>query len=350
MTSGELKKQIDQGLRGATANPTIFEKAIVGSEDYDDEIRRLSANGKSTKEILEALMLDDIAMAADLFRPVFNSLDGADGFVSIEVNPEIAEDANAMIKEAKRFFRKLNRPNVMIKIPATKAGIPAIRSLIAEGTNVNITLIFSNMQYKQVMDAYFEGLEELAKKGGEIRKVSSVASFFVSRVDTMVDKVLGQRREEEAKELLGKIAIANAKVAYEIFRKTFSGPRWGRLKSLGANIQRPLWASTSTKNPSYPDTFYIDNLVGSETVNTIPPETIKAAMDHGKVVPNAVEIELDAARKNLERLANLGIDLEGDIANRLEEEGIEKFSKSYETLLSSITKKKDKLIQSTVAM
>ena len=347
--SGELQKLIDEGLRGVTANPTIFEKAIVGSVDYDDELKRLASRGASTRDLLESLMLDDIAMAADLFRPVYDSLDGADGFVSVEVNPEIADDSDAMTNEARRFFYRLNRPNVMIKIPATRAGIPAIRRLIAEGINVNITLLFSVSRYEQVVEAFLEGLEELATAEGgleKVRNVSSVASFFVSRVDTIVDEELERKDEEGAKELRGRIAIANAKMAYQKFNQAFKGPRWSRLRDLGARIQRPLWASTSTKNPSYPDTMYVDSLVGNDTVNTMTPETIRAAMDHGRVRPDAVESGLDEAEAELKRLAALGIDLEGGISNRLEDEGIEKFSKSYETLLSSLERKKDRLTQS----
>ncbi|MEM3857564.1 MAG: transaldolase, partial [Thermoprotei archaeon] len=278
--SGELKSLVDKGLRGATSNPTIFDKAVAGSSDYDSEIARLSAQGKSSREIFIELMLEDVGDAADVFRPVFDRLQGSDGFQSIEVSPEISDDAEAMIREAEEFWRRLARPNVMIKIPATKAGLTAIRRLTAEGVNVNVTLIFSVERYKEVVEAYLSGLEDLASKGGNLNKISSVASFFVSRVDTLVDKELEKKGDRT---LQGKIAIANAKVAYAHFKQAFSGERWDKLKAKGARVQRPLWASTSTKNPSYPDTLYVDGLVGPDTVNTVPPQTLDALLDHGRV-------------------------------------------------------------------
>lgn len=338
--SGELKQLIDKGLSGVTANPSIFEKAIVGSTDYDDEIKKLVEQNKSIPEILEALMIDDISMTADLFRPMYDSLDGRDGFVSIEVSPRLANDARGMVQEGRRFFSEVHRPNVMIKIPATQAGMTSIRDLISEGINVNVTLIFSQKQYEQAAEAYISGLEALdAKKGGgNLNHVNSVASFFVSRVDTAVDKALAKLGNTE---LEGKIAIANAKVAYQRFKEIFSGERWERLRRKGARVQRVLWASTSTKNPLYPDTMYLDNLIGPDTINTVPPQTLKAAFDHGHVALT-LNSGLDEAKRNLERLAQVGVKLE-DITNQLEDEGIEAFTKSTEKLEAALREKQEKL-------
>ena len=335
-----MQELIDQGLRGVTSNPSIFEGAIVGSVDYDDELKRLVGRNVSNEEIFETLMLDDIARAADLLRPVYDSLDGSDGYVSVEVSPRLAGDAEGMVEQARRFFYKLDRPNVMVKIPATSAGIPAVRILIGEGININTTLIFSVAQYRAVAKAYIEGLEAFAAGGGNLSKVASVASLFVSRVDTAVDRELEKVGE---KALQGKIAIANAKLVYAEFRKIFSSPRWERLKAMGARIQRPLWASTSTKNPSYPDTLYIDNLIGPDTVNTIPPAALRAALDHGHVAANAIEAGLDEAAAGLERLSPLGVNLDA-IMKKLEDEGISSFSKSLDALLSSIARKREKLL------
>ncbi|MEM3670270.1 MAG: bifunctional transaldolase/phosoglucose isomerase [Thermoprotei archaeon] len=336
--SGELKSLVDKGLRGATSNPTIFDKAVAGSSDYDSEIARLSAQGKSSREIFIELMLEDVGDAADVFRPVFDRLQGSDGFQSIEVSPEISDDAEAMIREAEEFWRRLARPNVMIKIPATKAGLTAIRRLTAEEVNVNVTLIFSVERYKEVVEAYLSGLEDLASKGGNLNKISSVASFFVSRVDTLVDKELEKKGDRT---LQGKIAIANAKVAYAHFKQAFSGERWDRLKAKGARVQRPLWASTSTKNPSYPDTLYVDGLVGPDTVNTVPPQTLDALLDHGRV-SNTLEVGLEEARNQLDRLEKLGIDL-GEVTQKLLEDGVKAFSDSVSQAVASIDKKRASL-------
>ncbi len=339
ITSGGLQTLIDEGLRGVTANPSIFEKAIVGSTDYDEDIRRLVKQGMTTQEILETLMLEDVAQAADLLRPVYDRLDGADGYVSIEVSPLLANDTDGTIAEARRFYNALKRPNVMIKVPATPAGFPAIERLTGEGINVNVTLIFSQKQYKAAAEAYIAGIEKLAEKGGDLKRVASVASFFVSRVDTAVDRALERIGE---KNLQGKIAIANAKVAYEEFREVFWTPRWDLLRVKGARVQRPLWASTGTKNPSYPDTLYVDALVGPDTVNTVPPATLTAALDHGKVA-SVLEGDLEEARSNLRRLSELGIILEA-ITTQLEEEGVAAFAKSLDALLVSIKTKHDLLL------
>ena len=283
ISSGELQNLIDQGVRGVTSNPTIFEKAIAGSHDYDDALRRLAKNGKSTQEIYEELVLRDILLTADLFLPVYVSTRGLDGFVSLEVSPKLAYDTDKTVQEGKRLFKALGKPNVMIKVPATDAGIPAVEALIAGGVNVNVTLLFSLSQYVKAAEAYISGLEKYLSAGGDISKIASVASFFVSRVDTSVDAELDKIGN---KDLLGKAAIANAKIAYGRFKAIFSGQRWERLAGNGAHVQRVLWASTGTKNPGYSDTLYVDKLIGPHTVNTLPPATLGMFLDHGQVSPS----------------------------------------------------------------
>jgi transaldolase/glucose-6-phosphate isomerase len=339
ITSGELKRLIDEGLRGVTSNPSIFEKAIVGSTDYDESLRKLITAGKSGEEIYETLMLEDIASAADLLLPVYWSMDRADGYVSIEVSAFLANDTEGMVAEAKRFFKTLSRPNVMIKIPATGAGFSTIERLIGEGINVNVTLIFSLAQYKAAVDAYLAGLEKLGSNGGDLSIVSSVASFFLSRIDTAVDWELDKIGE---KGLEGKIAVANAKMAYAEFRRLFASKRWRELESKGARVQRVLWASTSTKNPAYPDTLYVDNVIGQNTINTVTPETLRAILDHGKVA-NTVESGIDDAKAEIARLSDLGISLD-TITRKLEDEGVAAFSKATETLLNGIAQKRDRLL------
>ena len=340
ITSGELKGLIDQGLGGVTSNPAIFEKAIDGSTDYDDDLKRYVNQGMSPSQILEAIMIKDVGEAADLFRPLYDSTKGADGYVSIEVSPEIAGNTEAMITEAKRFYSELHRPNVMIKIPATDSGFPAINRLIGEGINVNVTLIFSIEQYKAAAEAYLSGLEAFAARSGDLQKVSSVASFFVSRVDAAVNRLLEKKKEKQLQE---KIGIANAKLAYEVFGNTFKGDRWDRLKKRNAHVQRVLWASTSTKDPAYPDTFYVDSLIGPDTVNTIPPATLRAVLDHGKVT-RALDVGLDEARQQLAQLSQLGIDFQS-VTRDLETEGIESFTKSFETVIAAISKKRTQLVE-----
>jgi len=269
ITSGDLQTLIDEGLRGITSNPTIFEKAIAGSTDYDKDLHRLVDKGKAVDEIYESLVLDDIGRAADLLRSVYDRTGGADGYVSLEVDPNLAHDTERTIAEARRLFAALGRPNVMIKVPATPAGAPAIETLIGEGVNVNVTLVFSLAHYEAVAGAYIAGLEKLAASGGNVSWVASVASFFVSRVDSAVDQALEEVGETD---LQGKIAVANSKVAYARFREIFGGERWERLAGQGARVQRVLWASTGTKNPLYPDTLYVDRLIGPDTVNTLPPD------------------------------------------------------------------------------
>jgi transaldolase len=337
--SGELQELVDQGLRGVTSNPSIFEKAIAGSGDYDEDLNRLVRDGKSKAEIYEDLAMADIRNAADVLRPVYEKSGGADGFVSLEVNPALAHDTEATIAEARRLFASLERPNVMIKVPATAAGIPAIEILIGEGVNVNVTLIFSLEQYEAVATAYIAGLEKLALAGGDVGKVASVASFFISRVDTAVDKAL---EEVGNTEIQGKIAIDNAKIAYDRFKEIFSSEGWEKLAAKGAKVQRPLWASTSSKNPAYPDTLYVDNLIGPDTVNTLPPATLDDFLDHGTVAAT-VETDVDGARMRMAELTKLGIDLDA-ITNKVLDEGVAAFAKSFEGLIASIAEKRRRLL------
>ncbi len=336
VNSGELQKLIDQGLRGVTANPTILEKAIDGSTDYEEDLRRLAKEGRSVEEIYEALVFEDIGRAADLFRPVFEATGGADGFVSLEVDPALAHDTAGTMARARHLSSSLNRPNVMIKVPATTEGYPAIQTLLSEGMNINITLMFSLAQYEAVAEAYLSGLEGLLARGGNPAKVASVASFFVSRVDTEVDKALEKIGNAE---LQGKIAIANAKITYARFREIFNSDRWKRLQEKGARVQCPLWASTSTKNPRYPDTLYVDGLIGRDTVNTVPQETLQAFLDHGHLAPT-LESGLEEARAQIARLAQVGVDLDA-ITAKLLEDGVASFAKSFDTLMAGIKQKRE---------
>ncbi|MCK5008036.1 MAG: bifunctional transaldolase/phosoglucose isomerase, partial [Spirochaetales bacterium] len=332
IASGELKSLIDEGVRGVTSNPTIFEKAIAGSSDYDEQLAKMA--GSTLDEMYEALVLEDIRRAAELLRPVWDSSAGADGYVSLEVSPELARDTKGTIAEARRLFKTLDKPNVMIKVPATKEGIPAIEALIAEGINVNATLIFSLQHYEAAAEAYLAGLEKLVRSGGDLGRVASVASFFVSRVDAAVDKALEELGEAELK---GKIAIANSKASFLRSRKLYSGERWRKLAAGGARVQRLLWASTGTKNPSYPDTLYLDTLIGPDTVNTVPPATLDAFRDHG-TVSSSLEMELEKAVERLERLNRLGVDLEA-ITEKLQEDGVTAFAKSFRSLRQAIVEK-----------
>ncbi len=339
INSGELQSLVDQGVRGVTSNPSIFEKAIAGSADYDAALRPLVDAGKSVAAIYEALALADIQAAADILRPVFDESDGRDGFVSLEVSPTLAHDTPNTIAEARRLHAALDRPNVMIKVPATAEGIPAITALITDGISVNVTLIFSTAQYEPVAAAYLAGLEQLAAQGGDLSRVASVASFFVSRVDTAVDAALEKIGEQA---LQGKIAVANAKAAYARFGSLFSGARWERLAALGAQVQRPLWASTGTKSPLYPDTLYVDALIGPDTVNTVPPATLNAILDHGTVASTLAQ-NVDTAHRQLARLAELGVDLDA-ITGKLQEDGVAAFANSFETLMASVAAKRAKLL------
>ncbi len=336
ITSGGLQDLIDKGVRGVTSNPAIFEKAIAHSDDYDEQMQQLVVAGAGVEEIYEELAVEDIKMATDLFRPVYDETEGLDGYVSLEVSPQLAYDTAGTVDEGRRYFRELGRPNLMIKVPATREGIPAVEQLISEGVNVNITLMFSMAHYEAVAEAYIRGLEKLAEKGGDLSKVNSVASFFVSRVDAKLDPKL---EKAGANDLLGKIAIANSKVVYQRFKEIFSGERWQKLADQGARVQRPLWASTSTKNPAYPDTLYVDTLIGVDTVNTLPPETLDAFLDHGTVALT-VENDMDETRAQLEKLSEIGISLD-QATEELQQEGVDKFVAPFDSLLKTIATKRD---------
>ncbi|MEE8299210.1 MAG: transaldolase, partial [Thermodesulfobacteriota bacterium] len=345
LTTGELNALIKEGLRGETSNPSILEKAIAGSADYDEDIKKLVDSNKSIDEIYEALALEDISMAADEFRPLYDKTNGGDGFISLEVSPTLANETKRTIREAKRYFTTLAKPNVMIKVPGTRAGLPAIIELIGSGININVTLVFGLEQYKAVAEAYIKGLEILANQGPSVfrgrtvDKIASVASFFVSRVDTAVDREL---EKVGNKKLQGKIAVANSKVAYDDYRKIFRGPRWRKLEKLGARPQRVLWASTSTKNPSYPDTLYVDELIGPNTVNTVPPVTYTNFKDHGKVATTLTK-GVATARQQLKDLKRAGVDLD-KVTSRLLKEGVDAFAKSFEDLMKGIEGKRAHII------
>jgi transaldolase len=346
---GELRRLRDHyAIVGVTSNPTIFQKAMGEGSFYDDDIARLAGQDLDAQRIFESLALDDIRAAAADMEPVFERSGGVDGRISFEVPPDIADDTEATIGETRRLFDELARPNVFIKIPATAAGVPAIRASIAAGINVNVTLIFSIARYREVIEAYLGGLEELAEAGGDLIEVASVASFFVSRVDTLVDAELqalvdeGGPEAEAARGRLGTAAIDNAELAYQVFQDTFRGPRWEALQAQGARVQRPLWASTSTKNPAYRDVRYVEELVAQDTVNTMPLETIEAFADHGEVRGQTATEGLDRARRLWSDLAALGID-EDDVGYRLEREGVEKFADSYNGAVETIRAKAEKL-------
>ena len=330
--SGELKRMADEdGIRGVTANPAIFEKAIAETKEYDAALAKLVAQGKSPLQIYEALAIADVRDACDVLRPMFDSLEGGDGFVSLEVSPAIARDTAATVAEARRFWAAVDRPNVLIKIPANPEGIPAIRAATAAGISVNITLIFSVKVYAQVIEAYLAGLEERVAKGLPISQIHSVASFFVSRVDTAVDKLLEAKGN---KDLQGTVANANAKEAYQLFLATIDSPRWKALEAKGATRQRPLWASTGTKNKAYSDVLYVEPLIGRDTVNTLPLATLQAFNDHGKVAGTVTQ-GVPEARAQLRKLSELGIDLE-EVCTKLTEEGLGLFSKALENLLKAV--------------
>ena len=343
--SGELSRYRDAGVSGVTANPTIFAKALESSDVYADEVARRLDRGQQAESVLWDLLIEDVQAAADVFRPVFDREHGGDGFVSIEVSPEIADDADRTIEAARELARRCARPNVMVKIPATPAGLPAIQAMIGEGVNINVTLIFGVERYVKVVEAFLAGLEDYWKKGGDLGKVRSVASFFVSRVDTKVDEQLMKKMQRlessgrsELDGLLGRAAIANSKLAYEMFTQLHSGPRWDSLRDAGASVQRCLWASTSTKNPRYRDTMYVEELIGPVTVNTMPRATFEAFRDHGRVALT-LQQDVDGARRVLDRLAMTGIDLAA-ITQELEDEGVAGFAKSFRESIEHLSKVK----------
>ncbi|HUU82583.1 MAG TPA: transaldolase [Phycisphaerae bacterium] len=337
IASGELDKFVADGVVGMTSNPTIFQKAISGSDDYDEALAGLIADGKSDAQVYETLVVDDIRAAADILRPVYDGSARRDGYVSLEVDPGLAYDTRVTISEAQRLFRTINRLNVMIKIPATDEGLPAVRATIAAGVNVNVTLIFSCEVYRRVTEAYLQGLEDLVSAGGDPASVASVASFFVSRVDSAVDKLLAARVEagqKEAESLFGQAAIANTRIAYAAFAEIFAQPRFRKLAGSGARVQRPLWASTSTKDPRYPDTYYVDNLIGPDTVNTVPPATLDAFKDHG-VVARTIDTDLDQAHRLTARLGELGISMDA-VTEQLRVDGVAAFAHSFDQLMDDL--------------
>lgn len=338
MNSGKLQSLIDDDdLRGLTSNPSIFEKAISGSADYDDDIAKLSKNEDNNSAIFFDMAIADIQRAADIFKPVFDKTEGKDGFVSLEVSPYLALDTDGTIEQARELWKKVNRKNVMIKIPGTKQGLPAIRECLREGININVTLLFGLPRYREITEAFMGGLEDRLNEGHSIKDVASVASFFLSRIDVMVDPML---KEKNANHLVGEIAIASAKKAYQIYLDMIASDRYKKLAAKGAQTQRVLWASTSAKDPSFSDVKYVEPLIGKDTINTLPMETIDAFRDHGKVA-DTISKDIDTSNKALDDLKNLGIDID-TITQRLENEGIEKFNKAYEQLLKSIADQKRK--------
>lgn len=329
---GGLAALVERGIRGVTSNPTIFEKAMTGSDRYDEQFRSLLDQGP-VEDAFWTMAIEDVSGACGVLRPLYDSSGGSDGFVSLEVAPDIANDTDGTIASARDLHERVDLPNLMVKIPATPAGVPAVRQMIAEGRNINVTLIFSLPRYADVVEAYLAGLEALGAAGGDLSRVHSVASFFVSRVDTEVDRRL-EALGGEAAELRGRAAVAQAQRAYALFQDKFSGPRWDALAAQGAHPQRPLWASTSTKNPAYPDLLYVDQLIGPDTVNTMPDATVDAFLDHGTVA-RTVDADPDAAARVLDRLGEVGIDM-ADVARVLEDEGVASFAKSFASLMGSL--------------
>jgi transaldolase len=349
--AGQLAHMVGEGVRGVTSNPTIFAKAIEGSGDYDEEFKELIGR-QGVEECYWDLVVDDINRALEILHPLHEESGGTDGFVSLEVAPSLAYETEQTVEAARSLHQRINRPNLFVKIPATEAGVPAIRQMISEGRNINVTLIFSLDRYGEVIEAYQAGLEELSSQpGADLSRVASVASFFVSRVDTEVDRRLdslasegragGPGEGDGPLGLRGKAAVAQAKLAYQLFRERFSGPRWEALAAKGAKVQRPLWASTSTKNPDYPDLLYVDSLIGPDTVNTMPDATMEAFLDHGTVA-RTLDQDVEGARRVLSDLADVGVDMH-DVSKRLEEEGVAAFSKSFDELVQRLTDKANAL-------
>ena len=338
MDTGKLQKLIDEdGLSGITSNPSIFEKAVTSSSDYDEDIKKLSGEGKNNDEIFFGFAVNDIRRATDILKPVFDESKGTDGFVSLEVSPHLANDTEGTIKQARELWKSVDRKNVMIKIPGTKEGLAAIKKCTSEGININITLLFGIPRYLEVTEAFISGLEERLKNNEPINHIFSVASFFLSRIDVMLDPIL---KEKKLDSLVGEIAIASAKVAYENFKEIFFGDRFRKLEKEGAKKQKVLWASTSTKDPSFSDVKYVEALIGPDTINTLPIETIDAFRDHGKVQGH-LENNLVKAKNELEKLKENGIDID-NITQKLEDEGVQKFNKAYGSLINAIESKRKK--------
>jgi len=341
LKNGQFAEMITRGeIRGVTSNPSIFMNAITKSQDYDGSLQKINQPGLNPEAVFFDLAIEDIQEAADLFLPLYEQSQAGDGYVSLEVSPFLADDAEATLIQAKELWQRVNRPNLMIKIPATKAGLPAITEAIAAGINVNVTLIFSLERYAEVMDAYLKGLENRADAGQPLNHIASVASFFVSRVDTNVDAKLqklveaGSVQAQNAEGLFGKAAIANARLAYKAYHVVFTSERFLKLKAQGARVQRPLWASTSTKNPKYRDVIYVEELIGPDTVNTVPPNTLLAFLDHGQIRPS-LEEDLEGAQKTLDALQELGISMK-DVTYQLEVEGVAAFADAFKVLLQAI--------------
>jgi transaldolase len=334
LCSGELAQWVERGVRGLTSNPSIFAKAIAGGGAYDEQFAALMAAGSSVDDAYWALVVDDIRGALDLLRPVYDASDGLDGFVSVEVAPALARDTDGTAAAARHLHSTIDAPNLYVKIPGTAEGLPAISAMIAEGRSINVTLLFSVQRHREVMEAYLTGLEAAT---GDLHGISSVASFFVSRVDSEVDRRLEAIGTAEALALRGKAAVANAQLAYQAFTETFTGPRWDALVARGARVQRPLWASTSTKNPSYPETLYVDTLIGPHTVNTMPDATLDAFDERG-VVARTVDADLEGAQQVINQLAEVGIDLD-DVTRILEDEGVASFTTAFDDLIISLSDK-----------
>ena len=351
LATGQLQRMVDEdGVSGGTSNPSIFEKAMSGGDYYDADLSRLAHQGKDISEIFDALTIDDIQRCAGVFRPIYDETQGRDGLASLEVSPTLANDTQASIEDARRLFRTLARPNVMIKIPGTPEGLPAIETCLAEGININITLLFGVENYELVARAYISALEKRAAAGQPVDRIASVASFFVSRVDTLTDEKLQERiaqaksdaQREHLRSLLGRAGIANAKIAYAKYREIFSGARWAALEDKGARVQRCLWASTSTKNPDYRDVMYAEGLIGPDTINTLPQATLDAFRDHGRVA-RTLDQGLDEARAVIRALEDAGIDFRA-VTDELQVQGVKLFTDSYNNALEGIRRKREQLL------
>jgi transaldolase len=341
LRDGTLARLVADGIRGVTANPTTFARAIEGSDAYDEQFAALIAQGRPVTDAYWDLVVDDLGGALGVLRPTFDSSAGTDGFVSVEVAPELARDTDATIAAARRLHQRIGRPNLLVKVPATGEGVPAVQAMVAEGRSTNVTLVFSLARYAEVIDAYLAGLEALAEAGGDLARVHSVASFFVSRVDAEVDRRLDAIGTGDAVALKGQAAVAQAKLAYRLFGDRFTGQRWERLAARGARVQRPLWASTSTKNPAYPDTLYVDGLIGPDTVNTLPEATIAAFEDHGTLA-RTIDRGVAHAEAVVDRLAGVGVDLD-DVGRTLEDHGVAGFHQSFAHVLQALEGKARRL-------
>jgi len=353
VVSGKLQRMIDEdAVTGGTSNPSIFEKAIGSGDAYDDHIRELIDQDKSQAEIYDALTVKDIQLCCDLFHPIYDRTKAADGYSSLEVSPDIAYDTQATVRDAKRLFQAIGRADAMIKIPGTAAGLPAIEECLTEGVNINITLLFGVENYEQVARAYIRALQKRHQAGRPIDRIASVASFFVSRVDTLVDKLLEEKitkarddaERANLRELMGKAGVANAKVAYAKFKEIFTGAIWGSLAEAGARVQRPLWASTSTKNPTYRDVIYVEEPIGTNTINTMPQNTLDAFRDHGVVKPDSIEEDADEAFAHIRRLQDAGIDFAA-VTNQLQEEGVKLFSDAFKKANETLAHKRDRILK-----